>query len=107
MSKEINCWEYQKCSKANMAKCPVPEFKISDGFCGGINGGRACTYITGTFCLAVVPGAVKMQNKDCANCLFYKMLAREHGGEFSVSHFSQYVREKGVSFQKPQLKKDS
>jgi len=39
-----------------MGVCPAATFEAADGFCEGKNGGRACVYITGTFCSGTIQG---------------------------------------------------
>jgi hypothetical protein len=99
MMSKINCWEFKKCGRQpggnkvhELGVCPAATFKEANGFCGGINGGRACPYITGTFCMGTIQGTHREKEKYCAECDFYKMVAREEGGNFSVAMFSNYIR---------------
>ena len=96
-----NCWEFKKCgrepdgAKVNeLGVCPATTFTMADGFCDGLNGGRACVYITGTFCAGIVQGTHKEKEKNCAECDFYKTLKQEHGSEMTVLSFSEYVKER-------------
>ncbi|MBI5026246.1 MAG: hypothetical protein HZC12_05880 [Nitrospirae bacterium] len=96
-----NCWEFKKCGREpNGAKvnelgvCPAATFTATDGFCGGKNGGRACAYITGTFCAGIIQGTYREKEKNCTVCDFYKILRQEHGNEMTYLSFSTYVRGK-------------
>ncbi len=95
---KMNCWEFKKCgrepggSKVNeLGVCPAATFKDADGFLGGKNGGKACAYITGTFCNQQIQGTFKDKMKECLKCDFYKELMFKHGTEFTVLKFSEYV----------------
>jgi len=63
-----------------------------NGFLGGKNGGRACCYVTGTFCSNTVQGTHREKEKECGACDFYALLKREHGVEMSIQTFLQYMR---------------
>jgi hypothetical protein len=96
-----NCWEFKKCGREpggakthELGVCPAATFALANGFCGGKNGGRACVYITGTFCAGVIQGTYKEKQKNCADCEFYKKLKQEHGAKMSVWSFYEYVKKK-------------
>ena len=94
-----NCWDFNKCGRepegektGELGICPAAVFDGSDGFCGGKNGGRACMYIAGTFCLETISKThAETWWKDCGNCDFFKILMQEHGPEASASSFKKYV----------------
>ncbi len=95
-----NCWEFMKCEREpggakvhELGVCPAAIFTAADGFCGGKNGGRACVYITGTFCAGVIQGTYEEKNKNCAECDFYNILRQEHRAEITVFSFHRYVKE--------------
>lgn len=97
----INCWEFLGCGREvggdktdELGVCPAAIFTAADGFCGGTNGGRACAYITGTFCSGTVQGTYKDKEKHCAECEFYLLLKGEHGSQMSVQSFLGHVRPK-------------
>jgi len=81
-----NCWEFKECGRqpggentAELGQCPVvSSFKVH-GVNSGINGGRACWAISGTFCGGQVQGTFIEKYKSCANCDFFILVAREEG----------------------------
>ncbi len=93
-----NCWEFMKCGRepggrlaVEKGVCPAAEFKEADGYLSGKNGGRACAFVTGTFCEEVVQGTYRDKSKDCWDCEFYRMLRRDHGAAFSMPAFALYL----------------
>lgn len=100
-----NCWEFKKCGREpggtkveKEGVCPAAVFEAADGFCGGKNGGRACTYIVGTLCSADVCNIYDLTKKEkfCADCEFYKELKKEHGNEMSLITFRDYIEKKNI-----------
>ena len=96
-----NCWEYKKCGREEggskvyeLGICPATTFTQADGFCEGKNGGRACVYITGTFCSGTIQGTYKNKEKECSKCDFYNVLRNEHGSDLSALKFINYVKQK-------------
>jgi len=94
----VNCWEYRGCGRepggrlaAEMGTCPAALFAPADGYLGGKNGGRACCFVTGTFCEELVQGTYRDKSKDCWDCDFYRMLRRDHGAAFSMPGFARYL----------------
>ena len=99
MSTSQNCWEFKKCGREpggakvhELGVCPATSFRGADGFLGGANGGRACAYITGTFCAGTIQGTYADKSKHCEQCAFYQGLRLQHGIECSVQSFHSYVR---------------
>lgn len=84
----MNCWEYKNCGRqpggnkvSELGECSaVSNFK-AHGLNHGINGGRSCWAITGTFCGGSVQGTFLDKHKDCANCDFFHAVAKEEGRE--------------------------
>ncbi len=81
-----NCWEFKKCGRepgGNKADregvCPAAMEKTFDSFNNGINAGRACWLVAGTFCDDQVSGTFAEKIDTCRNCNFYKKIqADEH-----------------------------
>ena len=98
---ELNCWEFFKCGREpggekvnELGICPAATFEPSDGFLDGKNGGKACTYIAGTFCSGTIQGTAREKEKKCATCEFYNALRDRYGHEVSLSSFLHYVKNK-------------
>ena len=94
-----NCWEFKKCGKElNGAKseasvtCPAATAVEADGFCDGKNGGRACVYISGTYCSGIIKGTQADISKNCAACDFYKSMRKEEGSNFNSFRFIAHVK---------------
>ena len=84
--KKLNCWEYMKCGrgpKGSKAKklgvCPAAREKRLDRVHGGINSGRACWVVAGTYCGGTVQGSFARKQVACRRCDFYKKVHHEEG----------------------------
>jgi nucleoside-diphosphate-sugar epimerase len=84
--KKLNCWEYMKCGRGpkgpktkQLGVCPAASEKRLDGIHGGINSGRACWVVAGTFCGGTVQGSFARKQVACKRCDFYNKVAREEG----------------------------
>jgi hypothetical protein len=94
----VNCWEFMHCGRepgghraARAGVCPAATFRPADGYLRGRNGGRACAYVTGTFCEDVVQGAYRDKNGRCQSCQFYGLLRRDHGVACSMPAFTKHL----------------
>lgn len=112
MSK-LNCWEFYNCGKEEGGKdvgmegpCPASTFEAAHNFMGGINGGRACAYIAGTFCSETLEGEIKDIYKSpspanrlklCTDCDFYHHLRKEEQDRFSLYNFLLFVKTRLLS----------
>ena len=101
MNGALNCWQFQECGRqpggakvSELGVCPAASFAPADGFCGGKNGGRACTYVAGTFCSGTVQGTHRDKAKLCAGCEFYRQLKTAHGVGMTFLSFDRYVRDR-------------
>lgn len=90
MSKK-NCWEIKKCGRepggarsVEMGICSAAADTISDGRHDGINAGRYCWRIAGTFCDGKVQGDMDSKIMDCVECEFFQQVKEEEGLIFSV-----------------------
>ena len=77
-----NCWEYMRCERQPGGKlfdadggCPVATDRSSDGINGGMNGGRFCWAMGGTFCFGEVRGSHARKIQGCMDCDFFWMVA--------------------------------
>ncbi len=80
----INCWEYKRCGReprgANVDElgiCPASLETRVDGINSGINGGRVCWAIAGTFCMGKVQGTFALKVDTCLDCDFYHLVKKE------------------------------
>jgi len=97
----LNCWEFKRCGREPggalsqaMGVCPASTFQAADGYLGGRNGGRACTYVTGTFCSGTVQGTYREKSKHCDECDFYQQVRSQEGAACNVFTFVAFIRER-------------
>ena len=69
-----NCWEVKKCGRqpggekvSELGACPAVSAFGAHGINDGINGGRACWAIAGTFCEGTVQGSFAEKIEDCTS----------------------------------------
>ncbi|TAN41854.1 MAG: hypothetical protein EPN22_14030 [Nitrospirae bacterium] len=101
MSKK-NCWEAKKCGRepggekiAELGECPAVSSFKAHGINHGINGGRACWAITGTYCEGKIQGTFANKIRECANCSFFILVSSEEGNQLaSVPSIIQKINEK-------------
>lgn len=86
MAKKINCWEFMKCGREPRGKhakelgvCRAATFSSADGLNGGVNGGRMCWAIAGTYCFGEVTGSFTHKNFFCYDCKFHRKVLEEEG----------------------------
>lgn len=87
-----NCWEHTLCGRqpggektGELGVCPVTKFTRAHGINSGINGGRSCWAIEGTFCGGEVQGSFAQKMGSCMQCDFYKEVRREEGTGYKTS----------------------
>ncbi len=85
--KKINCWEYMQCGRGpkgpkakRLGVCPAALEKRLDRIHGGINSGRACWVVAGTFCGGTVQGSFARKQVACKRCDFYNKVHHEEEG---------------------------
>lgn len=96
---KINCWEYKKCGREpggakaeSEGICPAAAGKAFDTFNNGINAGRSCWLIAGTFCDQKVSGTFAEKIDTCKNCGFYrKVQEEEHSWDTIEGDISLYA----------------
>lgn len=90
VSHKRNCWEFMNCGRniagsINESVCPAVGAESLDGAHGGLNGGRACWVVAGTFCGGRVQGMYAEKYRDCMGCDFYKAVRREEHAGFLLT----------------------
>ena len=77
MSKQ-NCWEFMRCGRQpggdhihQLGECPTVGSFAAHGLNDGINGGRSCWVIAGTYCNGEVQGSFVNKLRQCAECDFF------------------------------------
>lgn len=96
---KLNCWNFKNCGRypggpnsKEFGTCPVTTLEAADGFLGGRAAGRACAFVTGTFCDGSIQGTHLDKKKDCEKCSYYKALKQQFGRKMSVSEFRAYTQ---------------
>lgn len=86
---KMNCWEFLNCGRQpggekveELGICPAARKNRLNGKHGGINAGRACWVVAGTYCWGEVQGSVASKLKNCMECEFYWIVVDEEGGKF-------------------------
>jgi serine/threonine protein phosphatase PrpC len=95
----MNCWKYKECgrqpggSKAEKeGVCPAAVENTFHMFNNGLNAGRACWLIAGTFCDQKISGTYAEKIDTCKNCGFYKIVQdEEHSFTSIADNFSFYA----------------
>ena len=64
--------------------CPASTEKKLDGVNLGINAGRACWALAGTFCKGKIQGTFASKLHDCLECDFYQLVRKEEGKKFKM-----------------------
>lgn len=84
--KKLNCWEFMKCGRGpkgakikQLGVCPAASERRLDTVHGGINSGRACWVVAGTFCGGTVQGSFARKQVACKRCDFYNKVHNEEG----------------------------
>lgn len=85
---KLNCWEFMKCGRQpggnrfqQLGECPTVGYFVAHGINQGINGGRACWAIAGTYCNGEVQGSFVDKLRQCAECDFFHHVHTEEGRE--------------------------
>lgn len=81
--RKVNCWEIKKCGRepggnktVDNGICPATIDESSNGLNGGINGGRICWAVAGTFCGGIVQGDFAKKTVSCMTCDFFIQVKR-------------------------------
>ncbi len=84
-----NCWDFLNCGRepggineSELGICPASTEMKLDGVHGGINAGRTCWAVAGTFCEGEVQGTFAQKFKSCKECNFYRIVYEEEIQDF-------------------------
>lgn len=85
-----NCWDFKGCGKgpkalAGVTPCPVATEKRLHKMHGGINAGRSCWVIAGTYCGGKVQGSFAKKYDSCSECDFYHAVKKEEKDKYEMS----------------------
>ena len=88
-----NCWQFKKCGREpggarmkELGVCPAATDKRLDDIHGGLNAGRTCWVIAGTFCEGLIQGTFAQKFSSCRECDFYQMVLEEETQNFITAH---------------------
>jgi len=88
---KTNCWEVKKCGRekngakvAELGVCPAATDESANNINSGVNGGRICWALSGTFCGGKKQGTFAQKQASCMACEVYKMVMAEEGAGFSL-----------------------
>lgn len=82
-----NCWEFMKCGREKLNKkgiCPAVIEAKADKINRGLNGGRVCWAVAGTYCNGKVQGTYAQKLLSCLLCDFRQKVREEE--EFRFRH---------------------
>ena len=95
-----DCWDFKKCGRqpggakvAELGVCPAASDAGSSGTNNGVNGGRICWAVTGTFCGGQVQGTYAQKQVTCMNCEFFKKVKEECGTQFLLLRRGQQYKQ--------------
>ena len=70
---------------ASLGECPASIEANLDGVNSGVNGGRACWAVAGTFCRGHIQGSTAAKLRSCMECLFYETVRFEEAANASTT----------------------
>ena len=85
-----NCWEAMLCEREPGGKlaeqfgpCPASTEGKAEGINEGVNAGRCCWAVEGTYCDGSTPMSFVEKGNRCLQCEFYKRVKKEQGRQFA------------------------
>ena len=101
---KLNCWEHRKCGRgpsgtrvAELGMCPAASDNSFNGINEGINGGRICWAVAGTFCGDKIQGSFAEKRESCLDCVFFKKVRSEEGSQNLDTKFLTFIAKNGNS----------
>jgi len=92
MSDKPNCWEIKDCGRgpgcekvSEMGLCPAATDRTYNGVNGGLNGGRFCWVVAGTFCGGKVQGTYAQKIDSCMHCEVFSLVRDQEGDQCRLS----------------------
>ena len=86
-----NCWEIKKCGREpggvrveRLGICPAAKETSFTGTNGGVNAGRYCWRVAGTFCDGKAEASLASGLFSCSYCGFYRTVQDEEGDELQL-----------------------
>lgn len=67
-----------------LGTCPAAIDKSHHGINGGVNAGRICWLVSGTFCGGAVTGTLAIKTESCMQCEFLQTVLDEEGVNFRL-----------------------
>lgn len=90
--KKLNCWEFKKCGREpkgaraqELGVCPAAQEERLNNVHGGVNSGRSCWIVAGTYCKGEVQGSFAQKYHNCALCDFYTAVKAEEAFNFVLA----------------------
>ena len=84
--RRTNCWEILGCGREpggesvnSRGPCPAATETSADGVNSGVNGGRVCWAVSGTFCGEPVRGTVASKLVSCLSCEVFTRVLQDEG----------------------------
>jgi len=100
---KLNCWEHSQCGRepcggkvSELGVCPAAADASFHGINGGVNAGRICWAVAGTFCGGEVRGSFAEKRVSCVHCDFFRYVRRQEGSQDLNTKFLSYISREGA-----------
>jgi hypothetical protein len=86
-----NCWDLKECGREEGGKnshlgiCPAYTTNEFNNVNRGINSGRFCWYVSGTFCKGEIQGTFALKRLSCISCNVYLQIKKEENLNFVLT----------------------
>ncbi len=95
---KLNCWEFKNCGREQNGRkalglgiCPAAIDHSFDGTNRGMNGGRICWAVAGTFCDGKTQGGFHTKRDSCIKCDFFQLVSRQEGKSDKPTKLLKYL----------------